>query len=215
MSATSTRSSVRETHRELLEAAQRGDRAAQEKLVRRYERLVWGVVWKLRPPPGCDRDDLAQEARIGLTAAIRAWRPERGPFPAFAARCVRNQALLAIQAAARHKHQLLSRAVSLDSPQGGDAISTGGRVGVALLETLPVRDARADPEARLLVSEQLSTVVRALPMLTASERRALAGALAGESCERLASTFGSTPKAVSHAASRARAKLAAALPDAA
>jgi len=34
--------------------------------------------------------------RLGLLAAIRAWRPERGPFPAFADRCVTNQALLAL-----------------------------------------------------------------------------------------------------------------------
>ena len=54
---------------------------------------------------------------MGLVAAIRAWQAERGPFPAFADRCVSNHALLALQAAFRRKHQLLTRAVSLDSPQ--------------------------------------------------------------------------------------------------
>jgi RNA polymerase sigma factor (sigma-70 family) len=179
------------------------------------ELLLRRVVWRLRPPPGCEREDLAQEARIGLIAAIRAWRPERGPFPAFADRCVRNQALLAVLGAARHKHQILTRAVSLDSEHGGHATAEGLGPGPALLDTLPIRDTRTDPEARLLVSEQLTSVVSALPTLTASERRALAGTLAGESYEHLAPVLGGTPKAVSQAAYRARRKLAAALPRAA
>ena len=74
-----------------------------------YEPLVQRVVWKLKLPLGCEREDLAQEARVGLLAAIRAWRPERGPFPAFADRCVSNQALLALKATAAQKHQVLSR----------------------------------------------------------------------------------------------------------
>ena len=93
-----------------VDAAQHGDAGAQEELVRRFEPLVQRVVWKLRLPPGCERDDLAQEARVGLLSAIRAWRPDRGPFPAFADRCVSNQALLALKATAARKHQILSLA---------------------------------------------------------------------------------------------------------
>ena len=66
---------------------------------------------------GCDREDLAQEARVGLLSAIRAWRPERGPFPAFADRCVTNQALLALKAACAHKHQVLSLALVARLPR--------------------------------------------------------------------------------------------------
>src|SRR4029077_14472413 len=91
-----------------------GAPAAVHELLRRYEPLVRRVVWELTPPAHVSRDDLAQEARIGLLAAIRAWRPDRGPFPAFADRCASNQALLAVKAACRHKHQLLSHALPLD-----------------------------------------------------------------------------------------------------
>ncbi len=147
------------TPRWLIEAAQRGDPAAERELLRRYEPLVQRVVWKLRLPPGCDREDLAQEARVGLAAAIREWQPKRGPFPAFADRCASNQALLALESECRRKHQLLSRAVSLDACLGGARSADAGRP-ITLLDVLPAPgDARTDPEARLLVREQLSSVL--------------------------------------------------------
>jgi RNA polymerase sporulation-specific sigma factor len=203
------------TQRRLLEAAQQGDRVAIEQLLHRYERLIWRVVWSLHPPPGCEREDLAQEARIGLLAAIRAWQPQRGPFPAFAARCVRNQALLAVKGAARHKHQFLTRAIPLNYEYGGDATSSGEPWALALLDAVPTTNTRTDPEARLLVNEQLTTVVRALPSLTARERRALAKTLDGSSYAEVGLTIGGSAKAASHAVDRARRKLAAVLRNAA
>ena len=110
---------------------------AREELVRRYEPLVQRIVWKLRLPRGCEREDLAQEARIGLIAAIGAWQPERGPFPAFADRCATNQALLALQAACARKHQVLSFAVSLDAPKDPSGPPDDASRVPARLDTLP------------------------------------------------------------------------------
>ena len=203
------------TQRRLLEAAQQGDRVAIEQLLRRYERLIWRVVWSLHPPPGCEREDLAQEARIGLLAAIRAWRPERGPFPAFASHCVKNQALLAVKVAARHKHQFLTRAISLNHEYGGDATSSAEPCALTLLDALPATDTRTDPEARLLLNEQLRSMVRTMPSLTQREGRALAGTLDGRSYAELGPIIGGSTKAASHAVDRARRKLAAAVRQAA
>lgn len=188
-----------------------GDRGALEHLVRRYDPLVQRVVWRVKPPAGCEREDLAQEARIGLIAAIRAWQPDRGPFPASADRCVTNQALLAVEATARHEHQLLSRAVSLDRADVAYADDEGAResLRLGLLETLTADDPNEDPELRLLAREKFSRLVRAVPTLTASERLAVVGMLSGESHRCLARARGCTPKAASQAAYRARRKLAA------
>src|SRR5947207_10678461 len=60
----------RATTRRLVRAAQRGDRRAGDEIVRRYEPLVQHAVWKLKLPPWCEREDLAQEARLGLVTAI-------------------------------------------------------------------------------------------------------------------------------------------------
>jgi RNA polymerase sporulation-specific sigma factor len=211
-----TRDHARLARRRLIEAAQQGDRHAQHELVRRYEPLIQSVVWKLRLPTGTEREDLAQEARLGLLSAISRWCPQRGPFPAFAERCVKNQALLALKAASTRKYKVLSLAVSLDSQQTRTADPSGDTPGVALLDTLPApRDARSDPEARLLIREQLSAVIDAQRTLTPSEHAALALALNGHSYKRHAATLTSTPKAASQAAYRARRKLAAALARAA
>ncbi|HWD70511.1 MAG TPA: sigma-70 family RNA polymerase sigma factor [Solirubrobacteraceae bacterium] len=197
----------------LLTAAQQGDPAAERELLRRYEPLVQSTVWKLRLPPGCEREDLAQEARIGLVAAIRAWQPERGPFPALADRCVTNQVLLASEAACRRKHQLLSRAASLDEPR--HYASGIEEAAPSLLDTLAAPSARADPESQLLVREQLIAVLRAMASLTLRERIAIVNTIDLKSDYCLAPMLGCTPKAASNVACRARRKLADALPRAA
>ncbi|MGO9903248.1 MAG: sigma factor [Solirubrobacteraceae bacterium] len=89
-------------------AAQREDRRAQREILRRNEPLARAIARRLRMPPGCDRREIAQEARLGLLAAIRAWRPQCGPFPAFARLCALDHARNAIDAAGARKHQLLS-----------------------------------------------------------------------------------------------------------
>jgi RNA polymerase sporulation-specific sigma factor len=210
MTESLSRDVARTARRRLIEAAQQGDHAAQHELVRRYEPLVQRVVWRLGLPLGCEREDVEQEARIGLVLAIRAWRAERGPFPAFADRCVTNQALLAVKTASTHKHRVLSLATSLDAPH--EFHTPDDRPTRALLDTLAApHDPRSDPVARLLVQEDLATVLRVLPTLTPAERAGLAIALNGDSYRRRSGA----PKAASQATYRARRKLAGALAQAA
>jgi DNA-directed RNA polymerase specialized sigma24 family protein len=81
---------------------------------------------------------------------------------------------------------------------------------------LPTLDhAERDPESRLLLREQIHSVLHALSTLTVSERAAMSGGLSGQTNEQLAKALEVTPKAASQAGYRARRKLAAALPRAA
>jgi RNA polymerase sigma factor (sigma-70 family) len=202
------------TTKRLVLAARRGDRRAEDELVRRYEPLVQRAVRRLKLPPRCEPEDVAQEARLGLFTAMRAWQPERGPFPAFAQQCVKNQALFALISASRHKHKALNLATSLEENVAGDSFGCRRRLR-ALAQLATFDDAKTNPESRLFVREQIDSVLHALPTLTAPERAAMSGGLSGQTNQQMAQALQVTPKAVSQAAYRARRKLAAALPRAA
>jgi RNA polymerase sporulation-specific sigma factor len=174
--------------RSLLLAAQRDDRRATEELLRRYQPLLRATTHRVRLPVGVDRDDIAQEARIGLLRAVQGWQPERGAFPAFARRCVRNQILHALDSAGAEKHKLLSHAVSLD--------------------TASACDGRGDPEGVVLAHEQLAALAIAMRALTDWERVALHASLNEIPHARVAREHGVTPRAVTLAARRGRRKLA-------
>ena len=225
MSASTRRGATASFHEHaLLRAAQNHERRALEELLRRYEPLIGAIVARLRLPCGCDRSDIGQEARLGLLRAISAWQPARGPFPAFAARCARGQALKALDTAGAHKHQLLSRARSLDTCQprrrpGPRAyeqtvlLMSSREFGesalrITLGDQLASTGADADPERVLLAREDLKSVLAALPALTKKERTALAGDLNEKSHQQVANEQGSTRKAISTALRRARDKLA-------
>jgi RNA polymerase sigma factor (sigma-70 family) len=200
------------TPRWLIDAAQRGNRHAQHQLLARYEPLVHRVAVELKPPPHMTREDLAQEARIGLVTAIRAWRPDRGPFPPFADRCASNQALLAVQSGFTRRQELLNHALPLEDARTDHGTPRPGRPALALVDALATpTNARIDPESRLLVHEELTCVLRALSTLSDGERIALAGAIDGECYERLGPALGRTAKAASQVVYRARRKLARAL----
>ncbi len=221
---------ARSSARRLLDA----DHRAQEELIRRYEPLVHRVVRRLQLPPCCQFEDLAQEARIGLLAAVREWEPERGPFAPFADRCMTNQALRALETACSQKHQALNRALPIEGVETGSSSfnarisSSAARMSSPAARTcspaapmgsfaprISPSNACTDPEYRLLVREELQCLVSALPTLTRSERAALAGTLNGHSHTLLGKQLGGTPKAAAQAIYRARRKLAAALSRAA
>lgn len=191
--------------RALLVAAQGGNRCAQEELLRQYEPLVRATVRRLRLPARVDRDDIAQEARVGLLEAIRGWRPERGQFPAFAACCVRNRVTKALNTAGAEKHKLLGCALSLNSAPIG---MSGAEDRDGPTHDLDVPSRFAQPESTVIAREELAAVCAGLTVLTRKERIALSGMLNGRSHRELADAQGVTTKAVSLALRRARDKLA-------
>lgn len=81
--------------------------------ITRWEGLCRSVVSDYFPPPGLDRDDLMQEARIGVYEAIRDYRPARGRRASFIGLCVRRQVQTALLAAHRGKHSPLNDAITV------------------------------------------------------------------------------------------------------
>jgi RNA polymerase sigma factor (sigma-70 family) len=208
----------------LLRAAKNDHRPALEELLRGYEPLIGAIVAPLRLPVGCERADIAQEARLGLLRAIGAWQPARGPFRAFAALCARNQALRALDAAGARKHQLLSRARSLqdhqprtkaplkllETPAPSDTHQPSeSQFHAPLCERLASISADTDPPRAAIAREQLDAMLATLPTLTALEREVLAGALNDRSQRQLAVDLGCSRKTVMITLRRIREKLAA------
>ena len=113
------------TDGELALAAQRGDAAAEEELVRRFEPLAEGVS-RSYILAGCDADDLRQIARIALLEAVRTYDPARGAeFSTYASACVKNRMRDAARSAAAGKNAPLNSGVSIDderAEEGGVAL---------------------------------------------------------------------------------------------
>jgi RNA polymerase sporulation-specific sigma factor len=110
---------ARLTDLELVTLSQRGCDDALSALIERYRRFARA---KARGYflAGADRDDVEQEALIGLFKATRDFRPEHeASFRAFADLCITRQIITAIKSANRKKHQALNQYVSM-SPRAED-----------------------------------------------------------------------------------------------
>lgn len=130
--------------------------------------------------PGSERQDVEQEAMIGLWVAARTWDPGRGvPFKPFAALVIRRRLVGCVQAALRGKHAILTDA---------------DREDVVLV-------AGDDPERVVIARDTLQRMVAAVAGLTPIEREALTLIANGEPYTQ--------SKRLNNAAQRARRKLAA------
>ena len=90
----------------LICAAKRGNRVAEAQLLELYEPMVRRIAGSLYLRGG-EREDLAQEARVGILGAIRAWDPGRSvPFRCFAWLCGLREANTAVNAARAAKHPM-------------------------------------------------------------------------------------------------------------
>src|SRR5215216_340873 len=99
--------------RRMILAARRGDATAQARVLAQYEPMMRLIARRLFLPGG-EPDDLAQQARMGLTDAVRTWDPARGvPFSNFAWLCATREARNAVRAARASKHHLLTTATAL------------------------------------------------------------------------------------------------------
>ncbi len=69
----------------------KGDRKKQEEALVELTPLVRGIARALAHGDLRLREDLVQEGFLSLILAASSYKPERGPFSAFARRCARNR----------------------------------------------------------------------------------------------------------------------------
>ena len=162
-----------------------GDQEAFALLVHRMMPLIHAQVHSCRCD-GVEDEDLAQEALMGLLAAVRTYRADGGAsFTTYATACIRHRLL----SVARRYGPLADREVPIeDSPE------------------LP--DVAADPALRLQDREALdSLLTRLRTRLTEMEYRVLLMRLSDCSYAEIAAQLGTTTKAVDNAVQRLRRKL--------
>ena len=175
----------------LIEAAQRGDQLAFERLLDRYQRSLDGHASRFYLPGG-DAEDLVQEARIGFMKAVRFYRGGRGSsFRTFAELCIARQLAGAISAARRAKHRPLNEAARGDQAD----------------RTLAAVPDRADPLDRLVAQDRLGDLLCLAGEFSELERNTLAHALVGWSSGEAARRLGVARRSTDNALQRAKRKL--------
>ena len=102
---------------ELVKLFKEQDKNAQECLMNRYENLVKiKVISGNFIINGAERDDIMQEARIGLYQAIKGYKlDENSSFKTFANICITRRLIDSIKTANRQKNIALNTSLSLSS----------------------------------------------------------------------------------------------------
>ena len=182
--------------------AQGGDVRATETLLNRYRPLARAKARSFFVP-GCDRDDVVQEAMIGLCEAIRNYdATKRRPFWVFANVCVTRQILTAVQSANRRKRQVLNSSLSFDA-----ITPTPDGESVVLSDALMAPSVTFDPFEMVIAFEEVKALqVSMREQLTPLERDVLDLHMKGKSYKEMASILGNRVKAVDNALQRVRCK---------
>ena len=176
--------------------ASSGDREAEEKLVRKYNRLVRACARPLFLAGG-DSEDLIQEGMMGLISAIKQYNPAKGAsFKTYAELCIRRRLYTAIKSAARYKHTPLNDYVSFESSY--------------LDENQPLQlYSLRDPEDFVIAREQADEITEGLEKcLSSFESKVLKHYLEGLSYEEIGKKVNKSVKSVDNAVQRIRKKLA-------
>lgn len=162
-----------------------GDQEAFALLVHRMTPLIHDQIHRLGGA-GLEDEDLAQEALLGLLAAVRTYREDGGAvFTTYATTCIRHRLL----SVARRYGHLADRQVPIED--GSD---------------LP--DVAADPALLLQDREELDGLLARLQThLTEMEYRVLLLRLSDCSYAEIAARLGITAKAVDNAIQRIRRKI--------
>lgn len=172
---------------QLLEAAKNGDPAAQNQIILSLNPLLLRISSRYFIIGG-DKEDLLQEARIGLHKAIQGFDAEKNTdFIPYAKTCIHNHIISAINEAQAQKHAALNRSIELDA------------------QALFSYD---NPMEVVIRREQLDSVLAGMQSkLSKLEKQVLFLYLDGLSYKKIAAMLQISEKSVSNALCRIRSKL--------
>lgn len=164
-----------------------GDKDAVAVLISRYIPLINKYAFQF-----CkilDFDDLVQEGSLGLLDAISSFRPDKDvKFSTYAAVCIRNKMLKAVEKASSQK--------------------SGALIGSVSLDELPERADDLTPENIFIGKESLDAVMDDVKkVLSPLERRILFAYLGGLDYKAIAHNLKISQKSVDNALQRVRRKL--------
>ena len=174
-------------------ASQKGDETALRQLFARYGVMAESLCGGFQAA-GMEREDLLQEAYIGLLKAIRSFQPNHEmPFGGFAALCMKRQLISAVRRQNAKKHQPLNESVPLED---------SAEQNFGLLGQSP------DPETAFFRQEEaLRQRKKLTELLSSLEKQTLQCYLSGYSYEEMAKKLGCSEKTVDNALQRIRRKL--------
>lgn len=168
--------------------------------------MVTGISTKYFMP-GADRDDMRQEAVVGLVKAIRSFDLSSDtPFVRFAALCVERGAMTAVHGSRRLKHRSLSESARVGRDADGEDCT--------ITDLFPSPYSR-DPFVVVCEKERLEALIRGSWTLTALEHASVFGIANGLPYRQIADEHGIGEKSVDNASARARVKLSRAFKEAA
>ena len=166
--------------------AAKGDENAFSQLVRLFSPRIARITGALQIPDE-EKEDLKQEALLGLFKAVHLFDPSLSSFSTFGEICIRSAVTDGLRRYARQGE------ASLLTEEESDRI--------------PADDVQS-PERILLGKEDLATLLRRSDALPSPlERRIFAMSIGGNSGEEIAAALGKEAKSIHNALYRIRRKL--------
>ncbi len=180
----------------LLSRYRDGDEEACTVLLARYANLINRRILYVTVN-GIDKDDIRQEAYMGLFNAIRTFSPDKNAsFCGYASLCVGNSLKNLFAASSTKKARAYRQTVSIDDIE---AVDMRGNDSM-------------NPEALLLNQEACGELKKLMEsVLSGFERDVLFYYLSGRGYNEVAERLRTSPKSVDNALQRARRKLKAVL----
>jgi RNA polymerase sporulation-specific sigma factor len=181
---------AKKTDDEILSYVQSGNNAQAEIVIKRYRQLVEVIAAKYKDSP-MERDDLIQEGMIGLLAAIKSYRKDKGAsFKTYAKICIDNSIQSALRKFNRQKDIPIQSVVEFQE------------------EEIPADSVISSAEDIVIAQESVSLLTKVLQdNLSDFENEVLRLHIVGCSYNEIAERLSKTPKAIDNALQRVRKKL--------